>query len=311
MLKFEDLGALGCQLPRGAWAASHAYVPTPLVLGDRLRVFVSHWDADTIGRVGFIDLDRVNPRKSLGSAQRPVLDIGRDGDFDAHGVTPLTAVSLPDGVLRLYYCGWRRVPDPAVRYTLFMGAAESRDEGESFVRVSREPLLGPGAPDVAVRAGGLFRHRDDGSWDAFYCEHRGTVFIEGKAVPTYDIVHVRSADGLQWPDAGQVVKAASLPDIIGYSRPAHWRVGTDHGLITAVRHGDGRYRTMTGFRLDDGVHPIAVGAPVLEVRATDLVDGTTEMSFPALVPDGDGWWVLYNGDDFGRTGLRLARLTPT
>ena len=121
------------------WAASHAFVPTALDLGDRIRVLLRRsGTATSVGRVGWVDVDPEDPRTVLAVSERPALDVGEPGMFDDNGVTPLS-VCEHDGGLRMYYAGWQL--GTRVRYFLFTGAAESRDGGETFERVSRVPVL--------------------------------------------------------------------------------------------------------------------------------------------------------------------------
>ena len=51
IMSWTDLGLIFRVDRLSEWAQSHAYVPTALDLGDRIRVYVAFWDADKHGRV--------------------------------------------------------------------------------------------------------------------------------------------------------------------------------------------------------------------------------------------------------------------
>ena len=75
------------------WMNSHAQIPTVLVLDDRLRVFFSTRSISTESKTTFLDLDLKNPSKVLYVHDRPILENGKLGTFDEHGV-------MPAGVIR-------------------------------------------------------------------------------------------------------------------------------------------------------------------------------------------------------------------
>src|SRR5579862_7897590 len=129
------LEASGAPLSR-----SHAMLPTPLVMADRVRVFYASCDAEMRGRVFFADFEPVPPFRLMGRSAEPVLDVGPPGAFDADGANPSQAFET-GGRLALLYIGWRRGP-PQKPYTLFAAVAFSDDQGERFERATA-PLLPP------------------------------------------------------------------------------------------------------------------------------------------------------------------------
>src|SRR5436853_5132191 len=105
-MSWTDLGLIFRVERLSNWAQSHAYVPTALDLGDRIRVYAAFWDAHKHGRLGYIDVDGDDPTKVLSFSSQPILADAGPGCFDSNGVTPLSIVR--DGsTLRLYYAGWR------------------------------------------------------------------------------------------------------------------------------------------------------------------------------------------------------------
>ena len=84
------------------WAQSHAYIPTPLVLPDRIRVFIAFWDNQQVGRIGYVDVNKNNPLKIINISSSPVLDIGEPGTFDDNGVCD-HCISFKNNVLPYWH----------------------------------------------------------------------------------------------------------------------------------------------------------------------------------------------------------------
>ena len=81
------------------WAKHSALQPTTYLLNDKvIRVYVGFRDSHGISRVGFVDLDSMNPSKVLYVSKRPALDIGLPGTFDDNGVVPCAVVERKEGL---------------------------------------------------------------------------------------------------------------------------------------------------------------------------------------------------------------------
>lgn len=297
---WRDLGVVFSGDGRRNWMVSHGYVPTALLLPDRIRVFAAFWDADRIGRVGHVDLERGDPRVVMGYSSEPVLDRGKPGAFDEHGTTPMAVVAEGD-VLRLYYAGWQRCT--TMRYRLFTGLAISRDGGASFARITDTPVLGPTAGHRLVRTG--FIAKDGPVWRAWLAQSDAMIEVGGKSTPCYGLFHAQSADGIAWPVDAVPCLAHGQDGIFGYGRSAIWWDGRGyHGMLSVRRPG--------GYRIEyarslDGVAwsaPANDGYALLPPHAGDRQG---ETMFPSVVNIEGVLYAFYNGDGFGRDGIRCAR----
>lgn len=295
---WRDLGVVFRGDGLAPWMHSHGYVPTACLLADRIRVFAAFWDADRIGRVGYVDLARDDPRRVLGHAPAPVLDIGTPGAFDAHGVTPMSVV--PDGTtLRLYYAGWQRTE--GARYLLFTGLAVSHDGGASFVRHADTPVLDRVPGHHLVRTG--FIARDGAAWKAWLALSDGIVDIAGRPTPSYRLGYCESPDGISWPAGAADCLAQGRGGIFGYGRSAIWRDQQGyHGMISVRRR--------SGYRIDyahspDGITWSLPGNGCFALPPSAV--GQEETMFPSTIAVEGTRYVFYNGDGFGRDGIRCAR----
>lgn len=298
-MSWRDLGVVFRVARQRPWMASHGYVPTALRLDDRIRMYAAFWDDQRIGRCGFVDLALSDPTQVLGFSEDPVLDVGLPGAFDEHGVTPMSVARAGDEV-RLYYAGWQR--SEQVRYLLFTGLAVSRDGGRSFRRHATVPVIDRSDRHHLVRTG--FITCDDGRWKAWTAQSHGLVDLNGKPTPTYALGWMESPDGLIWPAEARPCFATS-PEIVGYGRSAVWRDadGVYQGLFSVRRR--------TGYAIEHATSPDGRTWSELSrggmAFPPDLAaPAQVETMFPSLVETPAGLVMFYNGDDFGREGVRAA-----
>lgn len=279
---------------------SHAMVPTPLVLPDRIRVYFAACDAESRGRIFHVDLDRDDPRRILERGQAPALDLGPPGAFDADGVNPSQILTSEDRLI-LCYIGWQRISDE-VPYTLFAGLAESVDGGLSFHRQGSGQIL-HAAPGERFFRTAPFMFPAPGGWDMLYIG--GGAFFDGaagKRIPTYSLCHTASADGRRWDAAPR--PALLRPDPargeIGFGRPVLWQEGDEMTLLVSLRTREGY--TQLQARPDAG-----------GLRWDSVLDGAAGeweslmTGFAAPCRAGEWEYLFYNGNQFGRHGFGVAR----
>ena len=299
---WRKIGRVYCAEGEYPWMASHAYCPTPVLIDDSLvRVLCAFVDAGQIGRCGWVDVDARRPDRVVAVSEHPALDVGRPGTFDEHGVTPLSAVRLPDGRLRLYYAGWQR--GVGVRYSLFTGAAESQDDGESFVRVSEAPILDRSDGELHTRSSGLVLADGDG-WRMWYAGGTGWHGPGTEARPRYALRHIRSRDGLDWPRSGEVC-LEPREDELGFGRPC-------------VLQRDGILHMWYGRRDLSGAYELGYATSVdgLNWRRQDeeaqLQRGpagswdSEMLGLSSLLETPHGTYLFYNGNGYGATGFGVA-----
>ena len=297
--RWERLG-LVYEAPGTGDMRSHAMLPTPVLLDDRIRVFFAACDELSRGRIYFVDLDRDDPRRIIACDQRPALDLGHPDSFDDRGVNP-SQVLVRDGKLLLYYIGWRRISD-AVPYTLFAGLAVSEDQGVTFRRQGTGQILHPASDERYFRTA-PFVFRQAHAWGMLYIG--GGTFFDGgnsKRLPRYSLCRTHSQDGYRWTEAPSL--PLLLPDEargeIGFGRPILWHEQGQASLMISVR-------TERGYTLRNIVDDAG------GLRWTDVLPGVVEDWEASMICFGapcvvDDWeYLFYNGNQFGRSGFGLAR----
>lgn len=283
-----------------SWARHSCLQPTPLVVEDRIRVFVGMRDDEGRSSVGWVDVDGTDPSTVRGVCDRPALSPGHGESFDAMGVVPCAIVA--DGSrLRLYYAGYQRPVD--VRFRVFGGVAWSDDGGETFRRELDGPVMGPTAEARDFRVPHCIRPGE--RWQVWY--GAGSAWRRGrsKTLPVYDIRYLESEDGLTFAACGTTVLQPS---------------GNEHRLgrpqVFARR---GKQLMLYGYGSEE--EPYRLGL----ARSRDGSSWTRDDASVGLDPSPGGWdsemtaypgvveiggrvLVFYNGNDYGRHGFGCAEL---
>ncbi|MEZ2311135.1 hypothetical protein AB6809_31305 [Paraburkholderia sp. RCC_158] len=254
--------------------------------------------------MGYVDLDPTDPRRVIRRCEEPVLDIGEPGTFDDNGVFQTAVLRAPDGRLFMYYVGFELCQ--RVRYRLLTGLAISNDNGETFVRAQTTPVLerGPGeehfrcAPWV-VTDGRRFRmwYVAGGSWEK----------IDDKRMPVYDLRYVESDDGVNWPSVGHVVLPVNLVEEHGFGRPVIRQTADGYQMIYSIRRrSPARYRM--GYAISRDGLQWQRRDQLLGVDVSDDGWDSDSVEFGVDIQAAGKKWLLYNGNDFGGTGLGIAEL---
>lgn len=301
-MKWVKLGYVYAANENFDWAQSHAYVPTPLVLEDRIRVYTAFWDKEKVGRIGFVDVDRDDPLQILEISKKPVLDIGEPGTFDESGVTPTSIVKNEDRLF-LYYFGWQK--GVKVRYCLFAGLAIGHEEGKAFTRYSKVPILDRSDDELFLRSA-PFVIPDSNLHKMWYVAGSEWINVKGKEIPTYNLRYLESEDGLSWGKKGRICLELSGTDEIGFGRPYVIKENQGYRMWYSIRIISKGYRigyaeSKNGLNWERNDH-------VVGIDVSESGWDSEMICFPAVVDIGKKRYMFYNGNNYGETGFGVAIL---
>ena len=276
-LAWRRLGRLPLEVAHAPWAASHAALPALEPLADgRWAVYLSLRDRDGRARIGRRVL------RVRGTPARAALDVDRVGG---------------GGRRLLYYTGWSR--GVTVPFYLAAGVAVSEDGGP-FVRHSPAPLLDRSAVDPFLTAS-PFVTVEDGRWRMWYVSASEWVHTTTGPRHRYNIRYAESRDGVAWARNGIVCIDYASAEEYAFARP--W----------VVPHAGG-YQMWFAVRGD--AYEIGMAESADGVRWTRHPDGGLRASgsgwdsgmveYPAIFTFDGRQYMLYNGNDYGRTGVGLA-----
>lgn len=286
---------------------SHAQVPTPLVSEEFIRVYFSSRPESNLSLTTFVDLDIENPSHILRLNPNPILELGKPGTFDEHGIMPSCAVRNGSQVF-LYYSGWSR--GASVPYTNSTGLAVSDDGGETFKKISDGPILAKNIHDPFSATSPVVVKEED-NWHMWYCSGTGWLEIDGKFEHTYDIKYASSSDGIVWtPSAEPVIAQRTKDEAI--TRP--WVVKRDDGYHMwfcyrgshSFRDGEEAYRI--GYAHSNNMKDWRRADAFAGIDPSDSGWDATMVAYPSIVTAGGRTFLFYNGNKFGAEGFGYALL---
>jgi len=284
---------------------SHAQIPTVLVLEDRLRVYFATRPQKDLTLTTFVDLDKRDPRRILYIHNRPVLELGRRGMFDNHGIMPNFVVSV-NGEVLLYYVGWYR--GSSIPYHNAIGLAVSEDNGRTFRKMFEGPILDR-TPSEPYSVGSIYIVQEHESLHMFYTYVFDWLSINGRLEPIYHIKHALSSNGIEWTKTDRICikqkhegEAVARPSIIFKDQRYHmwfcFRGSQD------FRGGKDSYRI--GYASSDNLLDWTRKDSAAGINVSETGWDSEMVTYPCIVNVDDGYLMFYNGNGFGQTGFGYA-----
>ena len=292
----------------------YAQSPQAVVFDDFVRIFFSTREKDSdktyLSHVSFADFDKRFTR-ILRVSEKPVIPLGELGTFDEHGIFPMNV--LRDGNrIHAYTTGWNR--KVSVSADASVGYAYSDDNGLSFTKLGHGPVL-TASMDEPFLVCDAFVQKFNGIFHMWYIF--GQRWFEDKIekVPqrVYKIAHAESVDGITWKRKGVPIisdkidmnECQALPTVVPWQ---------DKFLMFFC------YRHASGFRTDPN-KGYRIGCAV----SNDLQNWTRDDNFIKMDMQPGEWdsdmmcypfsfimdneiYLLYNGNEFGKSGFGIAKL---
>lgn len=294
------------------WMHAYAQVPTPLICDDFIRVYFGCRPKNTedtlpISQIGYVDLARDNPSHVLRIAESSVLSLGSKGCFDEFGLHPVSLIRTGNEVW-LYYVGWTRMV--SVPFNRAIGLAISRDNGNSFERLDKGPVLGQTYNEPFLQQGPSVKIIQD-TWHMWYLSGMAWVEHQGQMEAIYQIMHAVSDDGIHWLRDGKPI----MPTVEEHECHAG----------QAIIERDGKYHMWFSFRRGLDFRNAEGGYRIGYATSTDLVDWQRDDVNAGIDVSGSGWdsemicypniiecdgrvLMFYCGNYFGRDGFGYAEL---
>jgi len=296
-------------MPSGelTWAKKYASCPTPMILENgNIRIYIQIRDDKDIGRIGYVDVDKYNPKKIIKVSEKPVLDIGKKGAFDDNGVFPSSILKNKDGSIYLYYIGFELCHN--IRYRLLTGLAVSNDGGDTFVRIKNTPILERSDKELFIR-GGPFVYRDNNQiFKMLYVAGSEWELIDGKSMPVYDIRYIESLDGVNWPDSGEKLFDLDRDNEHGLGRPFIYSLNNYQILMYSIRKKNPRTYRIGHAICKNFEDWIRVDSDIgMNISHSGWDDNDIE--YASIIASENKIFCFYNGNNFGETGFGLAELT--
>lgn len=315
-MKWEKLGLIfnTDELNLPDQAVGFAQAPQALVLRDRIRVFFSTRETDPTGKylsqVAFVDFDF--NWSVVEVSKHFVIDLGGLGCFDEHGIFPLNVLQVGD-LVHGYIGGWTRRVSVSVDGGI--GFAVSRDDGMTFTRLGSGPVLSATIREPFL-VGDPFTMQINERFFMWYIF--GTRWVEGPNARerVYKIGSANSDDGRTWhksADGEQLITDRLGPDEC-QALPTVAKIGDQYVMIFCFREArDFRSNPANAYRLGCAFSTDLVSwsrvDDELNFDRSPAGWDSEMLCYPHLVQFSGATYLLYNGNDFGKRGFGVARLS--
>lgn len=286
---------------------SHAQVPTVLCLPlqNIVRVYFATRPRQDLSLTTYVDLNASDLSEIIFLNPTSILELGGIGMFDEHGIMPSSVVKH-DSAVFLYYSGWSR--STSLPYSNFTGLAISEDDGKSFKKLGKGPILdrkhwGPysaTSPHVI---------KNGNSWLMYYCSGTDWIDVDGKLEHVYDIKIAESHDGINWEQSGKVAIPQNTKDE-AITKPTIYFDGQIYHMYFCYRKSD-------SFRGGKNSYQIGYAQSInlVDWKRDDTKAGISKgpnewdskmLAYPEVYSSEECIFMFYNGNNFGATGFGLA-----
>lgn len=263
-----------------------------------VKVYFSPRDHNNCSEVHWFEINLNSPNQIIRISSQPLLVKGKTGAFDDSGIT-LGSIVQNDSTKRLYYTGWNLTVKVPMNNSIGVAEFDSNgklfryDDGPIMTRTLNEPYS-CASPFVMFEKG-IYR-----MWYASMDK-----WNDSSVTPLhyYNIKYAESYDGLDWKRKTNVC--------IDYTKD-HYAFGRPF-----VLKEDGKYKMWYAYRGDhykigyaESHNGIAWNRQDEDVGIDTSVSGwDSEMIEYPYIHDHKGVrYMFYNGNQFGKTGIGLAKL---
>lgn len=314
-MKWEKKGLIFKPSGEYDWSKTHAQVPVADFIEAENIVRVYYSTRDKLGRSlpGMVELDADNLLDVRRISEKPLLNLGKIGEFDDSGVMPSWILNKGQEKW-MYYIGWN--VRNTIPYHNSVGLALSRDGGKTFTKFSNGPLWDRNYLEPHY-SGTSCVILDQGIYKNWYLSCTEWREVKGRVEPRYNIKYAESADGINWKRNGVIaidyindeeagiVKASVVKEGPIYRMWYSYRKFTDYRIDPRFSYRIGYAESFDGIswkRLDNSDLSLDVS------ESGEAWDGMM-VEYPHVISIKGVWTMFYNGNGFGQSGLGYAQ-TP-
>jgi hypothetical protein len=272
---------------------------------DVWRIYYSARTKDVVSLPFYIDVEAGNPKNILNAPNQPLILPGAPGTFDETGITMTSIVQAGD-VKYLYYCGWNK--RATVPYALSIGVMIVKEDGNVYKKMFDGPIMDRSKHNpISVSA--PFVIYDEGIFKLWYISFTQWKMYNGRMEPTFVIKYATSYNGIDW-DTSEKVCIDSTYDGQSFARP--WVI-KDNGIYkmwfstrgpVGYREGGQHYMVEYAESPDGQNWSRKADTPVITKSESGW--DSQMLAYASVVKHDDTYFMLYNGNDFGKTGFGYA-----
>jgi predicted GH43/DUF377 family glycosyl hydrolase len=295
------------------WMNAYSQCTSAIIFDNFVRVFFScrpekDKNNQFISNIAFVDLDKKDITKVINIAKQPLMPLGELGTFDEFAIYPISVIEHENKLL-LYYAGWMRCQ--SIPYTVSIGLAKSNNNGLSFTRYSKGPILTNSPQEPFELSGPKVRKYND-KWFMYYLAGEKWVMKEEKAESVYKIRLAISEDGINWIKLNENIINTVLPEDECQAGPDVFYYNNKYHMFFSYRYAHNFKNRERGYKIGyaysiDAINWIRNDS-LTGIGLSEIGWDSQMMHYPHILNLDDKLYMLYNGNNFGEEGFGIAIL---
>ena len=289
---------------------SHTQCPFYLNLDNEERIYFSSRDKNNISRVFYIKIKACDQSITLteNKIYGPIIDRGNKDDFDSDGAMISWILKLKNDYL-LYYTGWK--VKKKFPYENSIGLCVSRKNSDSFKKIKTNPIIYKNKHDIFFTGTSCVINFKNIFFNYYMsCSEWITNPKTSRKEPKYCLKIATSKDSLNWKITNKVaiplqgdwggVSKASVVNIRGklhmwfsYRGEFHYRLNKDQSYKIGYATSKNGYDWL--------IEEFSMNADNNQ-SGDDLMQ-----AYPHVFQKNNKLFMLYNGNEFGKSGIFLAQ----
>lgn len=304
-MKWKKRGLLYCH-KNISGELSYTSVPFAQHLHDDVyRMYFSPRDDKSRSYPFFVDID-IFTSTIMATAQQPLLNPGNAGAFDDAGCILFQILNYQQKQY-LYYAGWSIAVQ--VPFKCFIGLATANVASDKFVKYSEAPILNSNSFNPYL-TGSPWIIIEDGLWRMWYLSGLSWEMQQDNTPKHfYTITYAESNNGIDWKPSGKICIPFKSDKEYAIARPQ------------VIKH-NGIYKMWYSYRETEDCKTYQIGYAESQngtdwVRKDDVAGihkseagwDSEMICYPFIFEHKEKFYMLYNGNAYGKTGIGLAELT--
>lgn len=267
-------------------------------------IYITGRDGNNVSRIGRVEVIGIQNENLIVSevSQNPLFDVGEIGCFDESGVSYPWIIEHESRIF-MFYVGW--VSGGISGFQNYSGLAISEDNGSSFKRVQKNPILDRTNMEPFGTGSLCVTKESNKTWSMLYTSFESWRKDENlEVIPSYNIKKAESADLVNWKRKGEVavnlqsdeehvIGKPTILDIDGTSLLFYSVRGKRYKIGYALKNSNGNFERL------DALQTLTTSETGWD---SEMVEYAQAFEFQSKII------MIYNGNGYGRTGLGYATL---
>lgn len=240
---------------------------------------------------------------ALKLSDQPLINIGNIGTFDEDGVMGCHITKI-NGKKYFYYIGWNRAVSVPFKNAIGLAVETEKDY---YTKISEGPILDRSIYDKCFVASNCVLF-DKGIFKMYYLSCNEWISSKQSLEHKYNIKYAESKDGIHWNRKGIIAIDFKYENEYAISVPRVIKDNEIYKMWYSYRGGPNSEFYNIGYaESKDGID--------WDRKDQDIIfEGLQEdwdkqmMCYPYIFKNNNKLYMLYNGNDYGRTGFGLAVL---